>query len=360
MTRVHQVCARLQFGDAITNHVLRIHALLLARGIESHVYAHDNDEFHAGDNEGEALYRRSYRRSREDLLIYHYSVYNDNYRLYQGSRNRKVFIYHNITPPGFFEPYHREIATVCRKGLKLLPELRDCDLALGDSDFNRRELVAAGFAGEKSGVLPILLAGEKLERDNPALTERLRSLPETQLLFIGRLVPNKRVEDLLRFFAYYRRVVNLRSRLWVVGSSWSREYNLLLYRTARSLGLTGWVEFPGGSGGVPDPDLTSYLRSADAFVTMSEHEGFCVPLVEAMYHGVPVFAYGAAAIPDTLAGSGVMFNRKNWPYLAEAVEEVLRDEALRRGIVAGQRRRWEELSPARTEEKLFDYLRPFL
>lgn len=360
MTRVHQVCARLQFGDAITNHVLRIHALLQERGIESHVYAHDSDEFHAGNNEGEGLYRRSYRRKSEDLLIYHYSVYNDNYRLYKSSRNRKVFVYHNITPPEFFEPYHQGIATACRKGLELLPELKECDLALGDSDFNRRELVAAGFAEEKSGVLPILLSQEKLERGNATLTERLRSLPETQLLFIGRMVPNKRVEDLLRFFDYYRRVVNLRSHLRVVGSSWSRQYNLLLYRTARSLGLTGWVEFPGGSGGVPDPDLNSYLRAADAFVTMSEHEGFCVPVVEAMYHGVPVFAYASSAIPDTLAGSGVMFTRKNWPYLAEALEEVLRDEALRRGIVESQRRRWEELSPARTEEKLFNYLRPLL
>ncbi len=144
----------------------------------------------------------------------------------------------------------------------------------------------------------------------------------------------------------------------MVGSSWSREYNRLLYSAVRSLGLTGWVDFPGGSGGVTDAELTSYLRAADAFVTMSEHEGFCVPLVESMYHGVPAFAYAAAAVPDTLAGSGVMFTRKDWPALAAAVEEVLGDRELGAAIVAGQRRRWEELSPARTEETLFRTSRP--
>lgn len=358
--RVHQVCARLQFGDAVTNHVLRIHELLKARGIESHVYAHDNDAACAGYNEGERLYRRSFSRKREDLLIYHYSVYNDNHRLYLGSRNHKVFIYHNITPPEYFEGYNRDIATVCKKGRELLPELKGCDLALGDSDFNRRELVAAGFAEERSGVLPILLSEEKLDADDPGLTARLSALPERRFLFIGRLVPNKRVEDLLGFFSFYRREADLRARLWVVGSSWSREYNRLLYSTVRSLGLTGWVDFPGGSRGVPDQGLVSYLRSADAFITMSEHEGFCVPLVESMYSGVPVFAYAAAAVPDTLAGSGVMFTRKEWPVLAAAVEEVFSDGGLRSSIVEGQRRRWEELSPARTGQKLFDHLAPFL
>ena len=360
MTRVHQICARLQFGDAITNHVLRIHQLLLARGIESHVYANANDDHHAADNEGEKLYAGSYRRKREDVLIYHYSVYNDNYKLYKKSRNHKVFIYHNITPPEFFEPYSPEIATVCRKGRELLPALKGCDLALGDSDFNRRELVAAGFAEEKTGVLPIILSQEKMASDNPALTGRLRGLPGPRLLFIGRMVPNKRVEDLLDFFAVYCREFNLGSRLWVVGSSWSRDYNRLLYDRARSLGLAGRVDFPGGAGGVTDADLTSYLMAADAFFTMSEHEGFCVPLVEAMHHGVPAFAYATTAIPDTLGGSGVMFTRKRWPVVAAALEEVRRDSRLREAIVAGQRRRWAELSPARAEERLFEHLGPFL
>ncbi len=360
MARVHQLCARLQFGDAVTNHVLRIDELLKARGIESHVYAHDSDAACAPLNEGEGRYRRSFKRKRGDLLIYHYSVYNDNFRLYMGSNNRKVFIYHNITPPEYFEGYSRDIAAVCRRGRELLPELRECDLALGDSDFNRRELVAAGFDEGRSGVLPILLSREKLDVDDPALTARLRALPGARFLFVGRLVPNKRVEDLLEFFAHYRRTQDLRARLRVVGSSWSPAYNRLLYSAVRSLGLTGWVDFPGGAAGVSDAELASYLRTADAFVTMSEHEGFCVPLLESMYHGVPVFAYAAAAVPDTLAGSGVMFTRKEWPVLAAAVREVLGDRRLREAVVAGQRRRWEELSPARTEERLFAHLAPFL
>jgi glycosyltransferase involved in cell wall biosynthesis len=360
MTRVHQVCARLQFGDAVTNHVLAIHRLLGQWGAESHVYANTADAVHAADNEGEQRYRRGFMSKRDDLLIYHYSVYNPNHRLYLRTRNRRVFVYHNITPPEFFDPWHREIAEVCRRGRALLPELKGCDLALGDSDFNRRELVEAGFPEEKTSVLPILLSEEKMSRCDPDLLERLRGDDSLKLLFVGRLVPNKKIEDLLDFFAYYRRVYNWRSRLFVVGSSWSVSYNRLLYERVRRLGLAGRVEFPGGAAGVSDQALSSYFQGCDLFITMSEHEGFCVPLVEAMYHGLPAFAYACAAVPDTLGGSGALFYRKDWRMLGAALEEVRHDPALREGMVERQRRRYRELSPDRTAGRLRELLRPFL
>ena len=360
MVAVHQVCARLQFGDAVTNHVLGIHRLLREKGLESHVYANTSDSVNADDNEGEQLYRRSYMRRRSDLLIYHYSVFNENRRLYLHTRNRRVLIYHNITPAEWFEPWDENLAAVCRKGRDLLPRLSGCDLAVGVSDFNRRELVEAGFPRERTAVLPILLDEERMSRHDPGLLERLRSDPATKLLFVGRLVPNKKVEDLLSFFAHYRRTYNWRSRLLVVGSSLSGRYNRFLYTTARRLGLAGSVEFPGGARGVSDEALASYFKGADAYLSMSEHEGFCVPLVEAMFHGLPVFAYAAAAVPETLGGSGVLFHRKNWLRLGAALEEVRCDPALRERVVRGQRRRYEELSPSRTASRLWELLKPLL
>ncbi len=360
MARVHQICARLQFGDAVTNHVLGIHRLLRERGVESHVYANATDRAHAEDDEGERLYRRAYMRRRDDLLIYHYSVFNENRRLYLRSRNRRVLIYHNITPADYFDPWEENIAAVCRRGREELPRLAGCDLALGVSDFNRRELVEAGFPEERTAVLPVLLDEQRMSRCDGALLERLRSDPSTKLLFVGRLVPNKKIEDLLTFFARYRRVYNWRSRLLVVGSSWSGRYNRFLYATARRLGLAGSVDFPGGARGVSDEELSSYYRGADLYLSMSEHEGFCVPLVEAMYHGLPVFAYAAAAVPETMGGKGVLFYRKDWLRLGAAVEELRCDPGLRERVIEGQRRRYEELSPRRTAERLWELLGPLL
>jgi glycosyltransferase involved in cell wall biosynthesis len=182
----------------------------------------------------------------------------------------------------------------------------------------------------------------------------------TNLLFVGRWVPNKRIEDLLRVFAFYHHKLNANSRLLVVGSSWLPNYNRELLGEIRRLGLSGKVLFPGGGRGVSDPDLVSYYRSADAFVIMSEHEGFCVPLVESMFFGVPIFAYAAGAVPETLGGSGVLVSRKVFPVIALAIEEVLENRVLRSAVVGKEKERLEDLSQGRIEERLWEYLQPFL
>ncbi len=359
MVRVHQICARLQFGDAVTNDVLNIHRALRERGLESHIYAHHTDRHYAGINEGEKHYARKFLKDKKSLLIYHYSVYNDNYRLYQESKNRKVLIYHNITPPHFFKPYNLELAEICRKGRELLPALRQCDLALGDTDYNRQELLQAGFNPATTAVLPIFVDFKKMEKEDSYLSERLRT-DTVNILFLGRMVPNKRIEDLIAFFCYYHNQVNAASRLWVVGSSLLSNYNLKLLQLVKRSGLSGKVSFPGGARGVTDEELVSYFRRAHIFMTMSEHEGFCVPLVESMYHSLPIFAYAEAAIPETLGGCGILFNRKVFPTIAAAVEEVLSNKSLREDIIQRQKRRLKEFSPEVVEETLWSYIIPLL
>ncbi len=359
MIRVHQVCARLQFGDAITNHVLRIHRELARWGLESHIYAHDNDSFCARFNEGEAAYRR-HMRKKDEILLYHYSVFNPNHKLYEHSRNKRVFIYHNITPPEFFEGYNPGIAEVCRQGRELLPKLTGCDLALGDSEFNRLELVAAGFDEAKTGVLPIFVDWQRYSQPHNARLERRLRDGRSNILFVGRLVPNKRLDDLIRLFALYRRDVNARARLIIPGSTWSAEYNSLIYSLIRRFRLQDAVEMPGRIWGVPDADLLAYFKAADLFVSMSEHEGFSVPLVESMYFGLPVLAYDCTAMPYTLAGSGVLFRRKDLPVLAETMELMLTDQDLRRELLQRERARLEDFSEERVSHALADHLAPFL
>lgn len=354
--RVHQVCARLQFGDAITGQVMRIHETVSSWGWESHVYATAHDERMAPLDEGLGAYRKGALRSREDILVYHLSVYDENYRLYLESRNRKVLIYHNITPPEFLEPYDPHLAEVCRRGRELLPSLRECDLALGDSEYNRLELVEAGFEEARTGVLPIFLDMESLGGEyNRALLRELED-GRVNVLFVGRLVPNKRVEDLVDVFAAYNRGVNANSRLLLVGTSWSVAYNAELARRVRGHGMQGCVSIPGWSWGVSDEDLRSYYRAAHVFVTCSMHEGFCVPLLESMFFGVPILARHAAAIPYTLDGAGMTFRGLDPPLLAEAMGELASNERLRRALAEKGRRRLEDFDPARTAEALRSYL----
>jgi len=354
--RVHQICARLQFGDAITGQVLRIHELLGSWGWESHVYATANDEAMAEVNEGLKAYKGKRARSRQDILIYHLSVYDDNYRHYLESRNHKVLIYHNITPPHFLAPYDPFLAEVCGRGRNLLPHMKECDLALGDSEYNRRELVAAGFEQSKTGVLPIFIDTEALGGQyNQDLFGDLQD-GTTNLLFVGRMVPNKRIEDLIDLFAVYNKKVDANSRLLLVGTTWSVTYNAELARRVRGYGLQGSVSIPGWSWGVSDEDLRAYYRAGDVFITCSRHEGFCVPLLESMFFGVPILARAEAAIPLTLGGAGMTFKEMDLPLLAEAVAELVNNQSLKEALAEKGRERLEEFAPERTAETLRSYL----
>ncbi|MDY6794592.1 MAG: glycosyltransferase family 4 protein [Actinomycetota bacterium] len=354
--RLHQICARLQYGDAVTSQVIRIHDEVSSWGWESYIYATASDEHMASYNCGLETYRGDFERSREDVLIYHFSVYDENYKLYMGSRNRSVLIYHNITPPDFLEPYDSHLAGVCRRGRELLPKLAGCDLALGDSEYNRRELVAAGFEEGKTGVLPIFVDMDALGAEyNRGLLGEL-SDGRANLLFVGRMVPNKKVEDLVDLFAFYNRRVNAFSRLLLVGTTWSVAYNAELARRIGGYGLQGAVFLPGWSWGVSEEDLRAYYRAAHLFVTCSMHEGFCVPLLESMYFRLPILAREEAAIPFTLGGAGMTFKRLDLPLLAEAVDELVDNGDLRRALVDKGERRLEDFAPEKTARTLHSYL----
>jgi len=354
--RAHQICARLQFGDAVTGQVIRIHEAMSSWGWESHIYATAHDDRMAPYDEGLKAYKGRVMRSRDDILIYHLSVYDDNHRLYLESRNRKVLIYHNITPPEFLAPYDPFLAEVCRRGRELMPSLGDCDLALGDSEYNRRELTKAGFPEEKTGVLPIFVDTDALGGEyNRALYDEL-SDGKVNLLFVGRMVPNKRVEDLIDLFAVYNRRVNAFSRLLLVGTTWSVAYNAELARRIRRYGLQGAVSIPGWSWGVSDEDLRAYYRAARVFITCSRHEGFCVPLLESMFFRLPILARAGAAIPYTLGGAGMTFKDMDLPMLAEAVDELVNNQDLREAMVKKGLERLEDFSPEKTATTLRSYL----
>lgn len=342
------MAACITSGDAVSHQVLSIHDLLTAWGVESHIFACDLDDF----GHRYAVPDREYEdflEEEDDLLVYHFSIFNDNHRMFLASRNRKVLVYHNITPPEFYDRYYPLAAYLCREGRELLPRLAGCDLALGDSDYNRRELVAAGFPEEKTGVLPINPPLDKLDgvEEDAAFSRRLRD-GKLNLLFVGRVAPNKRVEDVIKLFYCYHRGINAASRLVVAGSLLSTYHAALLSLAAR-MGIEDRVLFLGK---VTDSRLKSCYLNSHYYVSMSEHEGFCVPPLEAFHFDLPVLAYSAGAVPETMGGAGVVFTAKDYPLLAELLDRLERDSLLRERIVAAQRERLGCFDANRFEDSL--------
>ncbi len=328
---LHQFIIGAAPGDAITGQALLIRRWLREAGFHSEVFAESIHPQLAGQV-------RPYREYRPPgpgaPVILHHSIGSDLVDDLLAGGVRFVLIYHNITPPEFFEPFDPGLAGRLRRGRQQLERLRDRTVvALADSAFNEAELRRAGYG--RTGVLPIVLdPAEYALESNPNL---VRCLGEggPVLLFVGRLVPNKRQEDLIKLMYYYVRIEPT-ARLLLVGDPWLPAYGEWLRDLAAELGLEKSVLFLGH---LSQRDLVTCYRLADVYVSMSEHEGFGKPLIESMYLGVPVVAYAAGAVPETLGGAGILFRYKHFEALAELVDLVVRDGDLRRRLVARQRER---------------------
>jgi glycosyltransferase involved in cell wall biosynthesis len=295
--------------------------------------------------------------SPDTVCLFHFSIGSAAARLALTVPDRLVLRYHNITPPEFFADHLPHLARQCHQGRRELRAFAPrTALALGVSAFNRRELDQAGFA--RTGVLPISLDLEALRHGPQSATvRRLYADGRANLLFVGRIIPNKRIEDLLRLFAVYQRSIDSSARLLLVGDHWGYEpYLLRLEELSRALALEDAIF----TGQVEDDELRAHYASAAAYVSMSEHEGFCVPLLEAMAFGVPVMAYDAGAVAETLDGAGLLLRDKRPEEAAELLQRIVRDTALRRAVLATQAQRLERLRAEDTRARVREALAPVL
>jgi glycosyltransferase involved in cell wall biosynthesis len=347
--------AALSYGDAVSHDALALQAHLRQAGFESEIFAE-----HAHPRMAR-LCRRLWEyeevSSPQTVCLYHFAIGSGASRFIFHAPDRLVIRYHNITPARFFAPFMPHLARQVEDGRRQLGLFAPrSELALGVSEFNRRELEAAGF--RRTGVFPIF----PQTRLRPTLPRRpvLRRLfrdGRTNLLFVGRVICNKKIEDLLRVFAVYQRYFEPKSRLIVVGDTWGYEaYYLPLERMARELGLMEVIF----TGQVEDEELPDFYSVADAFLCLSEHEGFCVPLLEAMSFGVPVFAYDAGAVAETLRGAGVLLKDKRPDVVAELLHAVLGDPALRSAVLASQERTLRLARETDAGALLLDRLAPVL
>ncbi len=327
---IHQVLATLGYGDAIGHEVLGIQRVLRRAGFASDIFVQTADprlEDMTRD------YRDLIQESdASNILIHHFSIGSRASRITYALPDRQILVYHNITPPEFFVGVHELLVEQCFKGrreLGLYPPR--VDLALGDSEFNRQELEQAGF--DPTGVLPVVPDFSHLDVPPNDLTARAFDDGWTNIVFVGRIIPNKRIENVIRYFHAYQRHFNPRSRLLLVGSYGSFEkYLAALRQLCVRIGVTD-VHF---TGHVTNAELAAYYDVADLLLCASAHEGFCVPIVEAFYKQIPVVAYASTAVPATMDGAGVLFSTEEPIEVAALVDAVLDDQRLYDRIVAAQ------------------------
>jgi glycosyltransferase involved in cell wall biosynthesis len=328
--RIHQVLATLGYGDAIGHEVLGIQRVLRAAGYESEIFVETADHRLEPQTRD---YRELVDFSHPDnLLLHHFSLGSKASRTAYALPDRMALIYHNITPPEYFVGVHRTLARQTFRGRRELQAYADrCDLAMGDSEFNRQDLEALGFP--RTAVLPVVPDFSHLDRDPNWFVARDFDDEWTNIVFVGRVIANKKIEDLIAWFHAYHTIFNPRSRLLLVGAqSGFERYVDSLHQLVGRLG-SSHVHFIGH---VSDEELVAFYEIADLFLCASEHEGFCVPIVEAFYKQVPVLAYAATAVPSTMDGAGVLFEDRDPIHVATLIDEIVSNAVLQDRIVDRQ------------------------
>ena len=346
MATVHHFHPTLVPADAISNHVVALHELARRDGKDSRVYAIESTRPIDG---GVLPYRRLFRSVRpDDTLLLHFSMGNEVFDQLAKLPARKVLVYHNVTPAEFFTGINPHAALHAQLGRKQLGTLAaQMELGVGVSEYNRRELEAAGFT--RTAVVPLLIDWTAYDvAPDPAVLAQ-RASARTKLLFVSRIAPHKRQDDLIRLIAYYRACIDPEAQLILVGSYRDQpQYHARLRALAQELGVTGAVTF---AGSVSLAALVAYYRSASAFVSLSEHEGFGVPLLEAMRFDLPVVAYDAGAVAETLGDAGLRVKTRELPEIAELVGVLSERAGLRASLAAAGRKRVADFSTERVEQK---------
>jgi glycosyltransferase involved in cell wall biosynthesis len=335
--QINQIHPSVSYGDAIGNEMLEIRTVLRELGYESDIYG---QYIHPKMSTAKQYHEYSKVSSPNNILIMHYSIGygSELLNFVKSLPDKKVLLYHNITPPHFFHNINSDYEYSTKIGLQELnTEIKNIvDVALADSEFNKQDLIDAGF--DKTSVLPYLINLNNFNVKPDTKVIKKYNDEFVNILVVGRISPNKKVEDAIKCFFYYNKYINNRSRLFLVGShSGMDKYYAYLKDLVLKLNLDN-VHF---TGHINLDELVSYYKIGNIFLTMSEHEGFCVPLLESMYFRIPIIAYNSTAIPHTLGGSGILFNEKNYVEIAEMINLLVEDKTLKKKIIDKQSKRLE-------------------
>jgi len=347
MIKINQLTPALHKNDAVGESIQQIQQTTKSWGCESNVFSPTIDEplkeicrqmkdFAEFDSE-------------DSINILHFAVPSPLTDLFKKSKGKKILIYHNITPPEFFKGVNEEMVHIASVGRQELAALAECNnLALGDSEFNENELKEMGY--KYTGVFPILLNPERYKYNTLApLEEMFCSKDHINLLFVGRITPNKKIEDVIKVFYYFKNIFCQDSRLIIVGNPAKFEnYDKFLKDFVNKLELLD-VYF---TGKVDQQELVTYYSLSDVFITMSEHEGFCVPILESFFFKLPVVAFNSTAIPYTMGDGGILVNKKSYRKIAGIINELNNNKKLHDSIIKNQKKQLHKFSPEKIKKTL--------
>ncbi len=356
MPAIHQFSAGFTPGDAISNEALLFRGIFRRWGYTSNIFSETRCVIASERKQVRDVDDYAAEASPEDVVLLHLSIGSKINEVFKQLPCKKAILYHNVTPAHYFELINKQTTGNLQQGREQVTALyNSATVNMAVSKFNAAELEAVGYP--PVDVLPLVLDFGALTKDIDKkictkLDDGLKNI-----LFVGRCTPNKKIEDLLHVFAYYQKTIEPQSRLIHVGShAGSERYYALLTTMVRELKLNN-VLF---TGAIPQPALNAYYTCADAFLCMSEHEGFCIPLIESMSHNVPILAHASAAIPETLDGCGILMGERKFDLAAELLNQLITNITLREAVISQQNERLARYMAQDLEAELRQHLAPLL
>lgn len=345
-TAIHQLVHTLSYGDAISGEVLALQRVYQELGFHSEIYAiHEHPKLR-----GVTKSYKDFDQSFAGIVVLHYSLGSPLNLLYRNlTAAKRVLIFHNLTPAHWFAGVNPRIVRDIEAGERELPEL--CGLSdslIADSAFNARELEKLGF---HANVLPLPIDTQKWDVErNEGIYSLVQNTPGIHVLHVGRLAPNKCIEDIIKSFYFLHHKFNKQSTLWLVGIDTDTElYSFALRRLVHELDLVDAVRFVGC---LADEEVKALYQSASVYLCMSEHEGFCLPIIEAMHFALPVIAFDSTALPDTVADAGILISEKRPAEVAALIANLCADATLRAQLIEAGKARVAELSLANFSENV--------
>jgi len=347
MVKIHQFTPSITQGDGVSNGVFYIQKILKELGFISYIYAGDIDK----TLKNEVIsYKKIDKNDTSQILLIHYSIYYDFSTWIDKLKCKKIIIYHNITPYQFFKK-GTLLYKLCKKGVEYLPELsKKVDGAIGVSTLNSKELIENGFKGVET--IPLLIDTNKILKSkwNYKLFDKI--IEKFTIIFVGRIARNKAQHDLIKIASFYKKI-NSNFKFYIIGGTTDNSYKEELEELIYSYDLEENVIL---TGKISNEELYAYYKGANLFLCMSEHEGFGIPLIEAMLFNTPVIAYNSSNIKNTLNGGGILFNKKSHKYIAGTIELIRTNRAFKRAILDTQKKAIEIYKHKNIVKKMAKYL----
>ncbi len=336
-----QVLDALDYGDGVSNDVIDKSLLIKELGYTTSIYSKYCDDRLADTRKD----IKELQTNTDDIIIHHYSGYSNIVDKIRTCNCKKIFVYHNITPPEFLGG---EAKKSCENGLKQLNNIkRFYDYFVGDSDYNVSCLKDMNIC-RNADVLPIMVDFG----DKKIISNKKNNI--TNFLFVGRIAQNKKIEDIIDLFDYYYNNIDCNSKLFFVGNDqYFNDYTTMLLDHVKTLSSSNNIVF---TGKVSDKLLEKHYQESDVFVCMSEHEGFCIPVLEGMFFQIPVFAYDAGAISFTMGDSGILIKSKQYDEISKLIYLILSNKNLKDKILESQNTNLLRFSKNRVKGKLYELI----